>query len=211
MASPTFKNLTGQFFGRLEVKERAEANTRSGKAQWICLCKCGRTCVVIGDNLRTGHTISCGCFRDEAHKSHGKARTRVYHIWQGMKHRCQNPNFKHFRNYGGKGVKVCERWMSFESFYADMGEPPTNKHTIERRNSNGDYEPENCVWATRKEQARNLSFNRIITFAGRSVPMFQWAEEFGLNPATLRYRFNNGWTVEEAITTPVLRRRSVLP
>jgi hypothetical protein len=134
-------------------------------------------------------------------KSHGMAYSRVNHIWRQMRYRCSSPNAQEYKNYGGRGIKVCDRWSSFDNFLADMGEPPTNKHTIERVDNNKGYEPGNCKWATYKEQLNNRRGNNLITAFGRTQTLTQWAEEFNLPVTTLKNRlFRAKMKPEDALT-----------
>ena len=154
-----FINLTNQRFGRLVVIEKT--NRRSGRSiVWKCKCDCGKETFVSIGSLRGGNTTSCGCLQkeraNETKTTHGMKNTSEYRAWQNMKDRCYNPNNNQFKDYGERGIEICDRWKdSFENFIADMGLKPSNKHSIDRIDVNGNYEPENCKWSTNQEQARN--------------------------------------------------------
>ena len=187
-----FIDITGKKFGRLTVISEA-GKDKNGKIMWLCQCKCGTQKKARGGDLQKGAIRSCGCLKKEiAYKrayKHGMTDTPILRIWKGTMQRCNNPNDPSYRNYGARGIKVCERWDKFENFYADMGNGPKGL-TIERIDNDGNYEPSNCKWATRKEQARNKRNNRIIKYGGRSKCVSAWAEEIGMNYRTLLKRLN---------------------
>lgn len=179
-------DLTGRIFGELKVVSR-QGTSRYGQAQWLCQCSCGNQITVLGDNLRRGHTRSCGCLKFIVCRTHGKARTSIFGCWDAMIQRCINVSNKHYHNYGGRGITVCDRWLKFENFYADMGDRPKGM-SLERIDNNKGYSPENCKWATQKEQMRNTRQNRILKYRGREQCLTAWAEELGINPSTLNDR-----------------------
>jgi hypothetical protein len=199
--------LTGRRYGRLVVGDRA-TNTGNQTA-WHCRCDCGNSVVCRSSNLRSGNTTSCGCLAIEhlvaRHAVHGGAarnrRTPEYIAWMSMKSRCYNTKHVGYANYGGRGVEVCERWRnSFESFFLDVGQRPSNKHSLDRYpNANGNYEPGNVRWATRREQSRNMRTNRMFIVNGIAMCMEDVAKHYGLSSATLYKRLNRGLTLEQAV------------
>lgn len=139
---------------------------------------------------------------------HGMKHAPEYAIWSALKNRCLNPNDARWDSYGGRGITICQKWAdSFRAFIGDLGSRPTKEHSVERIDNNKPYQPGNCRWATRKEQARNKRNNRMLTLAGTTQCVSAWAEETGINRKTILFRLNSGWSVEKALTTPLLRRR----
>jgi hypothetical protein len=155
---PKKRDLTGKQFSRLYVIRESTKRGSSGEVFWFCQCSCGNFCCIEGKSLLKGNTQSCGCLnqekRLETHKTHGLTKDKTYNTWRGMISRCNNPNDVKYRNYGGKGITVCDRWKYFENFYVDMGIKPKGL-TIERLNNKKGYSPDNCKWATYQEQSRN--------------------------------------------------------
>lgn len=200
---PKLNDLTGQKFGRLSVLSR-EGTASNGKALWRCLCDCGKVSVTNGADLRSGHVTSCGCWRAERNRtsslSHGLHDTGTYRSWGAMHTRCRNENAKSWGDYGGRGISVCERWTSFENFLADMGERPEGMTLDRFPNVNGNYEPGNCRWATKVQQARNTSASVFIEFNGECLTLVEWAIRSGVKQATLSWRLRNGWAPLEALS-----------
>lgn len=198
------QDLTGLRFARLTVQ--SFAGTRKGKRYWNCQCECGGSCVVTTTHLNTGNTKSCGCLEREALRQrstkHGAKGTPEYRAWEHIIKRCCNPNVICYRNYGGRGIKVCAAWRhDFASFLAHIGPKPSSEYSIDRIDNNGDYEPGNVRWAKRTTQARNTRANRMIEFRGERRCLTEWAEILGINLYTLHGRLNKrGWDVERAFT-----------
>lgn len=212
-------DMCGQKFGRWHVLERAETpayEKNQGRAYWLCRCECGTERVVRGNGLRNGSTLSCGCLQVERSSNpsitHGNAKRadnlRMYQIWHGMLARCFNEKHDKYTSYGGRGITVCERWKSFEMFINDMGECTLDK-TIDRINNDGNYEPGNCRWATRKEQQENRSVSLNYEHNGRRMSLKDWSIELGISYSALRSRIRVlGWSIDSALSTPVLIDRS---
>lgn len=205
---PTAKQLDGQRFGRLTVIRRA--GSRSGRVVWACMCNCGSTVEVVSHALTSGHTKSCGCWKDErnrgtqpkhSHARRGTQPTPTYKTWQAMMTRCYNEKAKSFKDYGGRGIKVCDGWHLFENFLAHMGERPEGM-TLDRIDSNKGYTPENCRWATKITQARNTRVNCIVTYNGSQMTQAEFAETLGLKQSTVSYRLRKGWTPKQIAETP---------
>lgn len=212
------QDISGRRFGRLTVIERGENEPRDsrGKARprWICQCECGNRKLVAARHLKSGKTISCGCYRSKATVARGKARathghtrdrqpTAEYRTWRGLIARAHYGYKKDARRYKDRGISVDPRWLTFENFLADMGSRPSPEHSLDRIDNDGPYSPDNCRWATRKEQMRNRSVKRLITAFGRTQMLAEWAEETGLLNITICARLRAGWSPEEAVSTPV--------
>jgi hypothetical protein len=204
------EDLTGQIFGRLTAVEFShdDVSPRKGGGKnyclmWKCKCACGKTVTINAKKLKSGNTKSCGCLLIEQRITHGRHKSREYRTWIGIKSRCYNPNNTGYPSYGGRGIKVCDRWLeSFENFLADMGECPDFSMSIDRIDNDGDYAPDNCEWRTIGEQANNRRDNRLLEFAGRTQTVAQWARKFGISPITIGSRLRDGWSVKRALTTP---------
>lgn len=214
---PKKLDLTGQRFGRLTVINESKEKL-GGEVAWLCKCDCGNQTVIRAHSLRTGYTKSCGCLHKETFtsKKHGCAskngKNRLYRIWCNMKNRCNDPHNPKYHIYGGKGIKVCEPWNDFVSFQNDMessylehvkihGERNT---TIDRIDSNLDYNPDNCRWATYTIQGNNTSATRKIEFNGETHTLREWSNITGISKKNLGCRiFDYHWSIEEALTLPL--------
>lgn len=198
-----FRPLDGQIFSRLEVLGLHDKKTPKGDLLWRCRCICGKETLVKGWNLTSGGTKSCGCLRSgvvsELMTKHKRRRTPEYSSWRGMIQRCNNPKANHYDSYGGRGIVVCLRWQNdFRNFLEDMGPRPRG-HTLERRNNNGDYCPENCIWAPRSVQSRNRRSCRLITINNVTKCATDWAHQFGIKPKLVHNRLSRGWPPQEAV------------
>ncbi len=203
--------LTGKKFGKWEVIKRMP-NKPSGIAQWLCRCECGVEKIIDGGSLRRGQSggcASCRCAqKTHGHTANGK-RSRTFRSWEAMKARCHDPKNIGYARYGGRGIQVCDRWReSFQVFLEDMGARPIDM-SIDRIDNDGNYEPANCRWASRIDQARNKRRNRLITFRGKTEPLAVWAQTIGLSARALSERLRRGWSIEDAMTRPLRSRKSL--
>lgn len=200
-------DLNGRTFGRLRVIRFAGIDSRSRLAAWVCICECGIEGVFVGASLTKGKTSSCGCLQREntsaRRRTHGMSKSAIYNVWHGMISRCSNPSDTNYDKYGARGIRVCDRWLKFENFIADMGMRPTDDHSIERIENNKGYEPDNCVWALPKQQGRNTRANRILSINGKSATMVEWSEMSGIPYHTLKARLRSGWTGADAVSRPL--------
>lgn len=212
--SASIKDLTGQRFGRLTVIGIKPTETR--KTYWICQCDCGNLKTVRSDSLQCGAVRSCGCLKKEQNdinlnqsdakkkfiaSGHKVGGTRLYQIWQGMRARCYNQHNSSYHRYGGRGITICEEWRTdFYSFYNwSMSNGYTDDLTIDRKDTNGNYEPDNCRWTTQKEQANNRNSNIDITIGNSTRSLLEWCEIFDLDYSTInaRYNRNDNLTIDE--------------
>lgn len=201
-------DLSGQKFGKLLVINYTGKNKRR-QSIWDCLCDCGNCITVMGFSLSNGNTKSCGCWRIERSRignaTHGFSRVgavyKIYQLWQHMLRRCRDPRVEGYKYYGGRGIKVCARWLKFENFYTDVGDIPEGM-SFDRKNNGGDYEPGNWRWATPIEQANNKRNNVWYEYKDERKTVAQWARKLNMNVETLRKRLSK-WTIERAFTTPV--------
>jgi len=205
-------DLTGRRFGRLVVLYDT-GERKDGHVVWHCRCDCGNEVDRRSDYLTSGHTKSCGCYNREraaeAHTVHGMSRRRKYHpvywIWGAMLQRCENQNCTYYKDYGGRGITVCPEWHDAKIFINwALANGWRKELTLDRIDNDGNYEPSNCHWVTRKEQARNRRSNRRITFNGKTQTLAQWAEELNIKDKILWARINVlHWPIERVLTEPV--------
>lgn len=215
-APPNLKDITGQVFSRLTAIRRSGAN-KDGRATWLCKCECGKELVILGKDLRSGNTRSCGCLHSDAtakrNLKHGMAsrghKHPLYSTWCRIKQRCYNPDCEDYYLYGAVGVQVCERWRnSFEAFLEDVGTSKPTGTSIDRYpDKEGNYEPGNTRWGTDEMQANNKRNNRILEFNGKSMSVAMWSKETGIHNQTILYRLNHGMSVEEALTSPLKKNQ----
>jgi len=201
----TFKDLSDQRYGRLIVSSLSEM--RGKHRYWLCFCDCGNKKYVCASNLYNKHAQSCGCLNKELtlkrNVTHGKSKTITYSIWKGIRKRCLNQNEPNYHNYGGRGIKVCDSWAKYENFYADMGERPSDQHSIDRIDNNKGYSPNNCRWATQKTQMNNTRSNVLITHNGLTLTVQEWSERSLVSYNTFWQRlYTLNWDIERALSTP---------
>lgn len=208
------KRLENQTFGRLTVLSEA-GRTKSGGATWRCKCLCGNEVIVSSDSLRSGKTQSCGCIKQEqrlAQKVHGEVHTPIHRLWSGMRNRCNNPGNQKYYRYGGRGIRVCEAWdadyVTFRNWCVENGY--REGLTLERKDVNGDYTPDNCVFASQKVQQNNRTNNHRLSYNGITHTMAEWADILGVPYGLLEHRINRGWSVEEAFTIPKGGKRNAM-
>lgn len=197
--------LDGKRFGILTVLSLSPHRPHR-QSHWICRCDCGKVKTVAYPNLKSGNTVSCGCLvktRSEKNKKDvGRRRARV--AWAGMRQRCDYRTYHSWGRYGGRGITICERWRDFENFLADMGRPDAGM-TLDRIDGNGNYEPSNCRWATRREQQGNIASNRWLECWGQRMILADWSRKTGISESVISNRIRLGWSVERALTKNTTR------
>ena len=191
----TMVHLKRKKFGLLKVIDFAYM--KNHRSYWLCRCECGNEKIVAARQLKSGQTKSCGCL----HRKHGQFGTRLYHIWNRMKDRCYNENHKSYKDYGGRGVVVCDEWNDFKCFEEwAITNGYDDDLTIDRIDVNGNYEPSNCKWSTKKEQANNKRNNHFVTCNGERRTITEWAEITGVTTQTIYKRLRRGWSPERAVS-----------
>ena len=203
-------NLTGKRFGALTVLHRAPSIRRKSdghrQAAWVCRCDCGEQVTVRGRFLRVGGKKACGIRGHRFSSNEVSTTIEERRCYNAMLQRCYNPNVSNYKNYGGRGIKVCKHWREdFTNFLSDMGPRPSLGHSLDRwPNRDGDYKPGNCRWATDKEQALNRNNTVCVVFEGKTIAISEYAEKIGLSSSMLRKRLARGWPLGQALTVPNL-------
>lgn len=200
-----FVDMTGERYGKLVVLKRGKRNDKRGLYEWICQCDCGNIKSVVGKDMKNGNTNSCGCmssrnFAGERTKTHGMSNDKLYNVWRSMKSRCTLPSQKSYKDYGGRGITVCEEWVNdFVCFYEwSVDNGYKDGLTIDRIDNDGNYEPTNCKWSTRTEQQKNKRNTKLYTVFGIVGNKTELVRHFGISRTTLRRRIESGMSVEEA-------------
>lgn len=200
-----FIDITGNKYGLLTVIERVP-NAKGGITRFRCLCDCGNETIVRGSNLKSGAVKSCGCqLWKNPSSTHRMSKTRIYGIWSSMRQRCSNKNLPSYKNYGGRGISVCDEWNnSFEAFNEwAMSNGYEEGLSIERIDNNGNYCPDNCKWITKSGQANNRRMNKHIEYKGEIHNLSEWCNILGISYSLVHNRMNKlGWSFERAVETP---------
>lgn len=189
------KPLDGLVFNNLTVIKRVD--NRNKKVMYECLCTCGNNVIVSMSHLVNNHTKSCGCLK----LLHGMSKTYIFKTWSNMVERCTTITHKQYNDYGGRGITVCDEWLNdFNRFYEDMGDRPTEQHSLDRIKNDLGYSKENCRWATRKEQQNNIRSNVVLTYSNETLTLPQWAEKTGISYYALQHRVRRGWSIHRTLT-----------
>jgi len=198
-------DITGKVFGKWTVIEHMRDE------KWLCRCECSRLRPVRSSILRSGGSKGCMKCRKSGRETHGLYNDpdRPYYIWQSMLNRCENLNHKQYKHYGGRGIFVCERWHDIKLFWEDMGSRPSKSYSIDRIDNNDGYSPDNCRWATQKEQSRNTRRNVYLEVNGVKKIITEWAEEMNVKTGTIWNRLRSGWSEQDAVLKPVATSKGV--
>lgn len=207
------KDLTGLRYGRLTVLRFSEMRGR--KSLWECQCECGRVKIIRSDNLQSGDSTSCGCYKQDLLTKHGDYSSRLYGIWHSMRHRCLCPTSVQYKDYGGRGISICDEWADFSVFrewaltHGYDESASKGQCTLDRIDNNGNYCPENCRWVSILVQDNNKRNNVILSFDGKEQTIADWARELSINYVTLYSRIHKqGWSIARALTTPTMTQFS---
>ena len=202
------KDLKGQKFNRWTVICKSSKTNSFYNVLWVCRCECGIVRDVLSGNLVRGLSKSCGCLNRENHSKHNLSKTAEYKTWLGIKSRCLNPKNEAYNNYGGRGIKICDRWLnSFENFYADMGLKPSEEYSIDRIDNNGHYEPGNCKWNTFEEQQNNKRTNVYHVYNNQKITTKQASKIAKVSPTCIVKRLARGLNIKEAIETKSIKQQ----
>lgn len=201
--APKARDLSGDTYEQLTIVCRANTEPLSKNSLWLAICSCGKYRVVRYHAWKMKRVTNCGCIKSNKRLAsitkHGQSRTKTFQVWADMRSRCSNPNNKHYKDYGERGITVCDAWSDFSNFISDMGPAPQGR-SLDRINNEKGYGPENCRWATPKEQGRNRRTNKQVTIFGKTQCVKAWAEDLGISYPRLRYRLSAGYPPELAIS-----------
>lgn len=198
-------DLTGKKFGKLTVISKAESD-KYGATRWLCECDCGNKKIVRGNGLKRGYVKSCGCIRvSPPNTKHKESKTKLYQRWISILRRCESPNFPYYKDYGARGITVCEEWHDYLEFKKWVEETqPAGDYSIDRIDNNKGYSPDNCKWSNRKEQANNRRSNVSIEYQGETHNLTEWSQILGFDYKNVHNRMNKlGWSFEKAISTTI--------
>jgi hypothetical protein len=198
-------DLEGKKFNMLTVIKKVGKDKRKN-ILWLCKCDCGNDKTAITTNIKNGNILSCGCIKKHNNKTHGKTETKLFKVFQNIKQRCYNQNNKKYKNYGERGIVICDDWLNdFTNFYnwaMDNGYQEDSGLTLDRIDVNGNYEPGNCRWADMKTQQNNKTINLNVTINGKTQTAKQWEEEYNLTQGTVARRLRLGWEEDKLLIPP---------
>lgn len=198
------KDLAGKRFGRLKCIKIAKKRFKGERIRWVCECSCGNSVEIFSENLLSGNTKSCGCLSHERIASHGMSNSRIYQLWSQMKQRCNNENNLHYKNYGGRGIKLCDDWISFKSFYDwAILNGYGDRLTIERLDNDKGYSSDNCTFVTKSEQSKNRRVNYRVNINGSVMCLYDACKHLNIDYSLVQNRIKNlNWPVDKALYTP---------